>query len=123
MATTRVFIVDEHAPVRAALAERLARSVGVEVVGHAGEAREVLDQVRERRPDVVILETKRSDGMGLELIRQLAGLPDAPRLVVLTSYPSDWEERAARRAGASSYLLKEIDSEELIRRLDVLVAH
>ncbi len=83
----------------------------------------MLDQVRERRPDIVILETKRSDGMGLELIRQLAGLPDAPRLVVLTSYPSDWEERAARRAGASSYLLKEIDSEELIRSLDVLVAH
>jgi DNA-binding NarL/FixJ family response regulator len=53
----------------------------------------------------------------LELLRQVAEMPNPPKVVVLTSYPSEWESEAATRAGATSYLLKDIDTEELIRQL------
>jgi CheY-like chemotaxis protein len=52
----------------------------------------------------------------------MASLPWAPRLVVLTSYQKTWEEQAAARAGAVTYLLKELDSLELIRKIESLAA-
>lgn len=122
MPPARVYIVDEHQPIRTALAERLSRAADLQVIGHTGGWEDVIDEVRSLNPDVVLVEIKRSDGMGLELIRELAGLPGAPGLLVLTSYLSSWEEDAARRAGAASYLLKDIDPEELIRRISELAA-
>ncbi len=122
MPATRLFIVDEHASVRSALAERLERADDCTVVGHTGEANQVINEVRTSQPDVVLLEVKRRDGLGLELLRQLAAMVPAPRLIVLTSYPSAWEEQAACRAGASQYLLKDIEPEELICTISDLVS-
>jgi len=67
------------------------------------------------------MEVKRSDGMGLEILRQLSTLTKAPRIIVLTSYPSLWERQAASRAGAFSYLLKDIETEELIHNITELI--
>lgn len=117
MTPTRLYIVDEHESVRRALAQRLGQSPSVQIVGHTGDAAAALAQLHASSADVVLVEIKRSDGMGLELVRQLADGPQPPRLFVLTSFPSDWEEQAAQRAGASAYLLKDIEAEELIRRI------
>lgn len=117
MIRARVYIVDEHDPVRLALADRLGRGPGIKVLGHSGNADEALSDIRRAQPDVVLIEVKRSDGLGLEVLRQVAEIPNPPKLLVLTSYPSEWEAHAALRAGAHSYLLKDIDPEELIRRI------
>ena len=121
MCAASVFIIDEHDSVRQALAQRLSRAGALEVIGHTGDVGDVVGHITNIAPDIVLVEIKRSDGMGLEILRQIAALPDAPKLVVLTSYPTGWEEKAARRAGASSYLLKDIDSEELIRHISNLL--
>lgn len=113
----RVYIVDEHPSVRLALVDRLSHAPDIQVIGHTGDAEQVLSQVEASRPDVVLVEVKRSDGLGLEIIRQVSSLAEAPRAVVLTSYSASWEHEAARRAGAAGYLLKDIDSEELIRQI------
>jgi DNA-binding NarL/FixJ family response regulator len=118
----KLYIVDEHPGVCAALVERLGRAANLQVIGHGGEAGLVVREIRNGQPDVVLLEVKRKDGMGLEILRQLASLPNAPHLAVLTSYPTKWEEQAAVRAGAECYLLKEIDSEELIKTIANLLA-
>ena len=115
-----IYIVDEHESVRSALAERLGHATDLRVIGHSGEPAVVIADVRKEKPGIVLLEVKRKDGMGLEILRQLAALPEAPRLAVLTSYPSEWEEDAATRAGAEIYLLKDIDSEELIDQIGKL---
>ncbi len=115
-----IYIVDEHESVRSALAERLGHVKELRVIGHSGDPAEVIDEVSNEKPRIVLLEVKRKDGMGLEILRQLATLPDAPRLAVLTSYPTEWEESAASRAGANIYLLKDIDSEDLIDQISKL---
>lgn len=120
MGKARVYIVDEHEEVRLALAERLAREANLQIIGHSGDAMEAINASQEEKPDVVLIEVKRSDGLGLEILRQLATLPHEPRVAVLTSYPSTWEQRAAQRAGAIAYFLKDIDSEELIRSISSL---
>ncbi len=117
MEPATIYIVDEHESVRSALAERLGHVSELRVIGHSGTPGEVLGDVEESKPNIVLLEVKRKDGMGLELLRQLSELPDRPHLVVLTSYPTEWEEKAATRAGANAYLLKDIDSEDLIKRI------
>jgi DNA-binding NarL/FixJ family response regulator len=117
MTAARVYIIDEHAEVRIALAERLASESDLQVIGHSGGAEEALNTGKEEKPDVVLIEVKRSDGMGLEILRQLATLPHQPRVAVLTTYPSSWEQEAAQRAGAIAYLLKDIDSQELVRSI------
>ncbi len=114
MGAVSVYIIDEHASVRSALAERLGRSVNLKVIGHGGEVEQILGDIKAGKPDLVLMEVKRKDGMGLELLRQLSKYRSAPRLAVLTSYPSEWEKEAALRAGAERYLLKDIDSEDLI---------
>jgi two-component system response regulator DevR len=116
----RVYIVDEHHSVRLALADRLNHSVSLEVIGHTGSADEALREVRGICPDIVLMEVKRSDGMGLEILRQLSTLSKAPKIIVLTSYPSFWERQAASRAGAYSYLLKDIETEELIDHITTM---
>ena len=117
MAQATIYIVDEHESVRSALAERLGHATDLRVIGHSGEPTAVITDIRELKPTIVLLEVKRKDGMGLEILRQLAALPNAPRLAVLTSYPTEWEEHAASRAGAEIYLLKDINSEDLIEHI------
>jgi DNA-binding NarL/FixJ family response regulator len=116
-----IYIVDEHESVRSALAQRLGHATNLQVIGHSGSIETIVEEVEANKPSIVLLEVKRKDGMGLELLRQLAALPDPPRLAVLTSYPTTWEEEAATRAGAEIYLLKDIDSEDLIGQIVKLV--
>lgn len=103
------------------MAERLDRSARLEVVGHSGKADQILEDVHKLEPELILMEIKRTDGMGLEIIRKLHNLPKAPSIAVLTSYPSQWEQDASMRAGADMYLLKDIDSDELIDRITQLI--
>lgn len=112
-----IYIVDENERVRSALAERLGHATNLQVIGHSGTPETIMSEVETAKPGIVLLETKRKDGLGLVLLRQLAALPEPPRLAVLTSYPTNWEEEAATRAGAEIYLLKDIDSEDLIEQI------
>jgi DNA-binding NarL/FixJ family response regulator len=116
----KLYIVDEHEPVRKALAERLGQSESLNVVGHTADCEQVFDDIAALKPDIILIEVKRKDGMGLELTRQISSLPEAPHLVVLTSYQKTWEEQAAARAGAVTYLLKELKTSELIRKIEAL---
>jgi len=120
--SVRIYIVEEHDSVRLALAERLGQAAGLAVIGHSGLAENVLPDVESSKPDIVLVEVKRSDGMGFEILRQLAATPKPPKLIVLTSYPSEWEREAAARAGASAYLLKDIASQELMSVLSEVAA-
>ena len=117
----KFYVCDEHEGVRKALADRLEASPGVVILGHSGNADEVLRATEAGHPDVVLVEVKRSDGLGLEIVRGISSRPSPPLVVVLTSYPTDWEEEAAKRAGASAYLMKDIDSEDLLRHIRLLL--
>ncbi len=118
----RVLIVDDHVEVRQALAACLNAAPQIEVVGAAGEADEALHQTEALRPDVVIVETKRSDGRGMELIHGLTRGGLAAQVIVLTSYLILWEQWAALSAGAARYLLKDIDCAHLIAQILAVVA-
>jgi DNA-binding NarL/FixJ family response regulator len=114
MARTRLLIIDEHRAVRQALVSRLQQTGKLEVVGSTGSAEEGLLQVEALRPNIVLLETKRSDGSGLETCRRIARSHPDTAVIVLTSYDDEDERQAAYMAGATRYLLKDIDSTRLL---------
>lgn len=110
---TTLFIIDDRAPIRQALTERLSRVPGVYVVGSASRCREAMAQIRAIHPDVVLLEPKIADCQGMDTLRAIrAELPDT-RVILLTSYLDDFERQVALKAGAQAYLLKDIDSSQL----------
>jgi DNA-binding NarL/FixJ family response regulator len=117
MEATRLLIIDDHDAVREALEARLRTVAEVEISGSTGCWKTGLQETIKLRPDAVLLETKRADGQGLEALRCLTDQCPYTSVIILTSYP-DVEERAkARRMGAVSYVLKDIDTRQLVREV------
>lgn len=112
-----MLIIDDHPEVRHALVVRLNSAPDVAVVGEIADAEEALQQAETLQPDVVLVETKRADGRGLELLGRLTHSFAGLKIVVLTSYLSEWEQWAAFRAGALRYLLKDIDTAQLLEQI------
>jgi len=117
MQPTRLLIVDDHHDVREALKARLDASPGIEVVGCTGRWRTGLDAALAAEPDVVLLETKRADGQGLEALGCFTDQCPCADVVVLTSYLDVRERADARSKGAARYLLKDIDTAQLVREI------
>lgn len=118
----RILIIDDHDDVRRALKARLSSAPEMVVVSDTGEAEAGLLQALALRPDVALVETKRADGRGLEIVSWIAQSGVGARVIVLTSYPSEWERWAAHRAGADRYLLKDIGSFELLNQIQATLA-
>lgn len=124
----RVVLVDDHQLVRTGLSAMLAPFARrVRVVGQAGEAAAASELVDGLAPDVVLLDVRLGTVSGLDLCRQLIARAVAagrtpPKVVLLSVYDDEQYVYEALRAGASGYLLKRVDGEELVRRLEEVSA-
>lgn len=116
----KVYVLDEHEAVRRALAAQLD-AAGLAVVGDSDDVERGLADIRALQPHVVLIETKRTDGRGLEAVRRAAVIPATVCVMVLTSYYSEWERAAARRAGANCYLVKQIGTQSLVELIQTAV--
>ncbi len=124
MKTIKVLIVDEYVVVRRALAARLSAYPHIDVIFTADDIDQGLGKAGELKPDVILMELKgisnhTGDPVG-EMRQALAGHPAG--IIVLTSYAEDEEREAAMAAGASRYLLKQIDSARLIDEIETVAA-
>ncbi len=118
----RVGLVDDDALVRAGLRGILSSADDVEVVGEASDGAEVTDLVARTRPDVLVMDIRMPQVDGIEATRRLAGMPDAPRVLVLTTFHLDKHVFAAIEAGASGFLLKDTPPRELIDAVRIVAA-
>ena len=82
----RVVIVDDHAGFRASL-RALLEAGGIRVVGEAAQGGGALDLVRRLQPDLVLLDVLLPDIDGIDVAERIAGLDDAPVLVLTSSHP------------------------------------
>lgn len=111
----RVLLVDDQQLVRAGLRRILAPREGFEVVGECADGSEVVEAVAAWRPDVVIMDARMKNVDGPEATRRLRADPDAPPVLVLTTFDDDEVLSASLRAGASGFQLKDAPGEDLIR--------
>jgi DNA-binding NarL/FixJ family response regulator len=113
----KLYVIDDHQAVRAALVARLRSAPDVVVLGETAEVETARAEIASLNPDVVLLDTKRADGRGFELLNWLLHAAPACRAVVLTAYVSEWERWAVMRAGAAGYALKDIDTAQLLAQI------
>lgn len=108
-----VLIVDDHAMVRRGVQDFLATQPGITVLAEASSSAEAIAAAAECAPDVALVDLVMPGTEGVELIRRLGAASPRTRLVVLTSFHDDRHLFPALRAGAQSYLLKDIGPSEL----------
>ena len=108
-----VLIVDDHPLVRWGMRTFLVTQPDITVVGEAASGQEALLLAEELVPDVALLDLVMSGMDGIEATRCLKQLSPRTQIIVLTSYHQDEHIFPAIRAGALSYLLKDIQTEEL----------
>jgi DNA-binding NarL/FixJ family response regulator len=118
----RVLIADDQALVRTGFRVILAAEPDLEVVGEAGDGRETVELVPQKRPDVVLMDIRMPNLDGIEATRRLTALPRAPRVLMLTTFDLDEYVYEALRAGASGFLLKDAGADELLHAVRVVAA-
>ena len=120
----RVVLADDQALVRSGLRALLANSDDIQVVGEAGNGREAVAVVTRTQPDVVLMDIRMPGLDGIEATRRLTADPhlsDAA-IIMLTTFDEDDQIFASIRAGASGYLLKDAEPDDLREAIRVVAA-
>lgn len=117
---TSVIIVDDQSLVRAGLRLILDQSTAIEVVGEAADGREALDMVARLRPDVALMDIRMPVMDGIEATRRIAATGAGTRVLTLTTFGEDQQVAEALRAGASGFLLKDVDPPDLLHAITVV---
>jgi DNA-binding NarL/FixJ family response regulator len=121
---TRVLIADDQALVRSGFRMLIESADDLEVVGEVSDGKEAVRLVRELEPDVVLMDIRMPGMDGLEATRMIGGPGGVPttKVIILTTFDLDEYVFGALRAGASGFLLKDTDPEELLRAVRVVAA-
>jgi DNA-binding NarL/FixJ family response regulator len=110
----RVVVADDHAVVRTGLAQVIANSPELEVVGVAANGREAADRCAELQPDVVLMDLSMPVMDGIDATRAIQVTSPKTSIVVLTSFSDRQRILAALDAGATGYLLKDAEPEAIV---------
>ncbi|MGK4591424.1 MULTISPECIES: response regulator [unclassified Amycolatopsis] len=111
----RLLLADDHPIVRAGLRALLETEPGLIVSAEAATAEEAVSRAAEGDIDVVLMDLRFGPGMtGAEATAVITARPDAPRVLIVTTYDTDADTLPAIEAGATGYLLKDAPPEELV---------
>ncbi|MCH7230241.1 response regulator transcription factor [Glycomyces sp. L485] len=120
----RVMLVDDQRLVRAGFASILGDEDDIEIVAEANDGGEAMELIRRHRPDVVLMDIRMPGVDGLEATDRIGSDPrlEGVKVVILTTFDEDDYVYRALRAGASGFLVKDTDPDELLRGIRVVAA-
>ncbi|MFF8612742.1 response regulator [Streptomyces sp. NPDC015350] len=110
----RLAVVDDDPLVRAGLALMLGGADDIRIVGEAADGADVADLVDRVRPDVVLMDIRMPVVDGLTATEALRARPDAPEVIVLTTFHADEQVLRAIRAGAAGFVLKDTPPAQIV---------
>ncbi|TDC79002.1 response regulator transcription factor [Actinomadura sp. 7K507] len=120
--TVRVAVADDQEVARAGFGALLATQPDLDVVATAADGAAAVRACREHRPDVVLMDVRMPVMDGIEATRRITAEPDAPRILILTTFDLDEHVYDALVAGASGFLLKDVTAERLFDAVRVVAA-
>lgn len=116
----RVALIDDDALIREGLRMIIEQAGDLEVVATASNGEEALRVASEHRPDVMLMDVRMPVLDGIEATRRITDSDDAPRVIILTTFELDEYVFEALRAGASGFLLKRTEPEQLVGAIRVV---
>ncbi|SDL73839.1 response regulator [Microbacterium azadirachtae] len=122
MSAVRVLIADDQALIRAGLAMVLGAQPDIEVVGEAQDGIEAVALASAHRPDVVLMDVQMPRMDGLEATKELVTSGSGIRVLVLTTFDLDAYAFGAIEAGASGFLLKDSDADDIVAAIRAVAA-
>ncbi len=116
----RILVADDHAAVRESLIQGLRYEANVEVVAEAGDGSSAVELTKQLMPDIVLMDISMPRLNGIEATRQISMQCPGVRVVGLSVHDSRQFANAMFRAGASGYVVKDGDIEELVRAVQAV---
>lgn len=113
----KIIIVDDHVLFREGLAAIIRSESDIKIIGQAGNVQEAIELVREKKPDMVLMDFGLPDGTGVDATRAILREHPACKVVFLTMSEQDEHLFAAIRSGAKGYLLKNMHPSKLVASL------
>ena len=113
----RVLIADDHPIVRDGLKRLLLLENDIDVVGEAGDGREVLDQLAQKDPDVLLLDLRMPNMDGLSTLQTMQNTQRKVRIIVLTASEDKNEFVQAMKLGCSGIVLKQTAPELIVKSI------
>ena len=113
----RILAVDDHPMLREGIASLVASQSDMELVAEASTGREALDQFRNYRPELTLMDLQMPDMDGIEAMVAIRDEFPEARIIVLTTYKGDVQVLRALKAGARAYLLKGLLRKELLETI------
>ena len=110
-------LVDDHEVVRGGVRAVLQATDDIVVTAEAASVQEAIDEAARSRPDVIVMDVRLTDGSGIEATRQIRADRPATKVLMLTSFADDEALFASIMAGASGYVLKQVNSADLLRAI------
>jgi DNA-binding NarL/FixJ family response regulator len=120
--TIRVLLCDDQALVRSGFRMILEARPGLQVVGEAEDGAQAVRLAAQTQPDVILMDVRMPHLDGVEATRQIVAAGSPARILVLTTYDLDEYVYAAIRAGASGFLLKDVQPAQLAEAIRVIAA-
>ena len=120
--TIRVVVADDQGMVRSGFSVLLNAQPDIDVVGEAVNGREAIAHAADLRPDVILMDVRMPVLDGLQATREITRMPDAPKVLVLTTFDLDDYVYEALRSGASGFLLKDASARELADAVRLVAA-
>jgi two-component system response regulator DevR len=114
----KILLVDDHEVVRLGLKSLLSHYPKFEVVAEAGTADEAVKLAARYKPDVVVMDIRLPGKSGIDATREIVAARAETKVIMLTTFADDDLLFDAISAGASGYVLKQIDSSELVNALE-----
>jgi DNA-binding NarL/FixJ family response regulator len=121
-APIRLLIVDDHPLVRRGLCELFGEDTGIDVVEAVGDGQQALTVALAEQPDVVLMDISMPGMDGIEATRRLLSARPETRVVMLTSFADHERVMEALDSGAVGYILKDAESDELLRAVRAAAA-
>jgi NarL family two-component system response regulator LiaR len=115
--TIRILLADDHVLVRQGTRELLEREGDLKVVAEAGDGEEAVRLVRERSPDIVLMDIAMPVLNGIDATRRIKDANPRINVLALTAYDDDQYVFALLEAGAAGYLLKNVGADALVKAI------
>lgn len=116
----RVVLADDHAVVRKGIREFLEDSGKIEILAETGNGEKVKELITAYQPDVALLDIRMPGATGIEVARWVREQESATRVLLLSAYDDDPFIIAALQAGASGYVLKNAEADQIVAAVETV---